>query len=116
MAPGGQNARDLDALGASQFVLSRFVIWRGLIAALAAAALVLPVAAQTIEQEGDRVAGIPEPSIAVNFPRDFGDPAGVRSALAGRGITYAVNYIGDVLGNPVGGFAQGTLYDGRLEV
>ena len=28
--------------------------------------------------------GIPEPSIAGNFPRDFGDPGGVRSALAGR--------------------------------
>ena len=60
--------------------------------------------------------GIPEPSIAVNFPRDFGDPGGVRTALAGRGITYAINYIGEVLGNPVGGFVQGTRYDGRLEV
>ena len=29
---------------------------------------------------------------------------------------YAVNYIGEVLGNPVGGFQQGTRYDGRLEV
>lgn len=116
MAPGGQNARGLDALGASPFARSRPAILRGLTAALAAAALALPALAQTIEQEGDRVAGIPEPSIAVNFPREFGDPAGVRSALTGRGITYAVNYIGDVLGNPVGGFAQGTLYDGRLEV
>ena len=81
-----------------------------------AAVVALPAAAQTIEQEGDRIPGIPEPSIAVNFPPDFGDPAGVRSALAGRGITYAVNYIGDVLGNPVGGFVQGTRYTGRLEV
>ena len=76
----------------------------------------LPAAAQTIEQEGDRVPGIPEPSIAGNFPPRFGDPGGIRSALAARGVTYAINYIGDVLGNPTGGFAQGTFYDGRLEV
>jgi porin len=76
----------------------------------------VPATAQTIDQEGDRVPGLPEPSIAVNFPRDFGDPGGIRSALAGRGVTYAVNYIGEVLGNPTGGFAQGAFYDGRLEL
>ena len=75
-----------------------------------------PAAAQSVDQDGDRVPGIPEPSIAVNFPRAFGDPGGIRSALAGRGITYAINYIGETLGNPTGGFAQGTFYDGRLEV
>lgn len=75
-----------------------------------------PAVAQTIEQEGDRIPGLPEPSIAVNFPREFGDPGGIRSALAGRGITYAINYIGEVLGNPTGGFAQNTFYDGRLEL
>jgi len=74
------------------------------------------VAAQTIEQESDRIPGLPEPSIAANFPRAFGDPGGVRSLLAGRGVTFAVNYIGDALGNPVGGFAQGTRYIGRLDV
>ena len=73
------------------------------------------VRAQTQEQEADRIPGIPEESIAVNFPRDFGDPGGVRSALAGRGVTYGINYIGDVLSNPVGGFEQGTRYMGRLE-
>ena len=71
--------------------------------------------AQTQEQEADRIPGIPEESIAVNFPRDFGDPGGVRSALAGRGVTYGINYLGDVLGNPVGGFEQSTRYIGRLE-
>ncbi len=75
-----------------------------------------PATAQTVEQEGDRVPGIPEPSIAGNFPREFGDPGGIRSALARGGITYAINYIGETLGNPTGGFAQGTFYDGRLEV
>ena len=68
-----------------------------------------------MEQEADRIPGIPEESIAVNFPRDFGDPGGVRSALAGRGVTYGINYLGDVLGNPVGGFEQSTRYMGRLE-
>jgi porin len=86
-------------------------------AVLMAAAVMPPWArAQTLEQEGDRIPGLPEPSISVNFPKDFGDPAGVRSALAGRGVTYAVNYIGDVLGNPVGGFEQGARYIGRLDL
>lgn len=90
---------------------------RGLAVAVALASVCFsPVWAQTIEEESDRVPGLPEPSIAVNFPRWFGDPAGVRTMLAGRGITYAVNYIGDVLGNPVGGYAQGTQYIGRLDV
>jgi len=90
---------------------------RGLVAAAAIlVALACAASAQTIEEESDRVPGLPEPSIAVNFPRAFGDPAGVRSMLAGRGITYAVNYIGDVLGNPVGGFARGTRYIGRLDL
>jgi porin len=78
--------------------------------------LSVSAAAQSIEQDGDRVPGLPEPSIAVNFPREFGDPGGIRSALAGRGVTYAINYIGEVLGNPTGGFEQGALYDGRLEL
>ena len=40
----------------------------------------------------------------------------MRSALAGRGITFGVNYIGEGLGNPDGGFKQSTYYDGRLEI
>ncbi|WP_424956133.1 carbohydrate porin [Hyphomicrobium sp. 1Nfss2.1] len=90
---------------------------RGVAAAIALlSGFSCPVFAQTIEAESDRVPGLPEPSIAVNFPRSFGDPGGVRTMLAGKGITYAVNYIGDVLGNPVGGYAQGTQYIGRLDV
>ncbi len=87
-----------------------------LLAAAALASHVTPATAQTVEQEGGRVPGIPEPSIAVNFPTWFGDPGGIRSTLARRGVTYAVNYIGETSGNPTGGFAQGTFYDGRLEV
>jgi porin len=115
MAREGLPARDFDAAGATRRACARPVALRRVLAAVATV-VALPAAAQTIEQEGDRIPGIPETSIAVNFPRDFGDPAGVRSALAGRGIAYAVNYIGDVLGNPVGGFEQGTRYIGRLDL
>ncbi|KWT66791.1 Carbohydrate-selective porin [Hyphomicrobium sulfonivorans] len=72
--------------------------------------------AQTAEQEADRIPGLPEPSIAMNFPREFGDPAGLRSALAGRGVTFAVNYIGEVMGNPTGGFSHTPRYMGRLDL
>ena len=78
--------------------------------------MTLPAAAQTIEQEGDRIPGLPEPSIAVNLPREFRDPGGVARHARRRGVTYAINYIGDVLGNPVGGFEQGTRYIGRLDL
>lgn len=87
---------------------------RALLAALVLAPA--PALAQAIEQETDRVPGLPEPSIGTSLPRELADPAGVRSALARRGVIFAVNYIGEVLGNPSGGFAQGTFYDGRLEL
>lgn len=80
-------------------------------------AMAMPAAAQNAsEAEGDRVPGVPEPSIAINFPAGLADPGGMRAALTGRGINYAINYIGEVLANPTGGFAQGTFYDGRLEL
>ena len=60
--------------------------------------------------------GIPTPSIASSFPQELADPGGIRSALARRGITFGVNYIGEVLGNPHGGVKQSTYYDGRLEI
>jgi porin len=75
-----------------------------------------PATAQTIDEEGGRIPGLPESSIASSLPRALADPGGVRSALAGRGITFAINYIGEALGNPVGGFEQGAFYDGRLDV
>jgi porin len=57
--------------------------------------------------------GIPNPSIATSFP-DKMDPNGVRAALAEKGITYGINYIGEVLGN-TGGLKQGAIYDGIFE-
>ena len=46
----------------------------------------------------------------------YGDPFGVRGALRRAGIDYSLTYIGEVLGNPVGGARQGAIYDGRLDV
>src|SRR3990167_8307930 len=83
--------------------------------ALAAALAATSAAAQEIAEEG-RIPGVPEPSIASNLPPELADPGGIRKALAGRGVTFAINYIGEVLANPTGGFAQGTFYDGRLDV
>lgn len=59
--------------------------------------------------------GIPEQSIASQFT-GF-DPALVaRSELAKSGILYGINYVGEVLGNPRGGFDRGAIYEGFLEV
>ena len=66
-------------------------------------------------REDDRIPGLPESSIASSLPRELADPGGIRSALGREGITFHVNYIGEVLANPTGGVKQGTVYDGRLE-
>lgn len=58
--------------------------------------------------------GIPEPSIASSLPAN-GDPQGVRAALAGRGITYKVNYGAEVFGVADGGIRRGSKYTGQLE-
>ncbi len=86
------------------------------VAAAAACLAAAPAAGQTSDVESDRIPGLPEPSIGTSLPRDLADPGGVRSALAKRGVIFAVNYIGEVLANPTGGFRQGAFYDGRLEL
>jgi porin len=63
----------------------------------------------------EEASGIPEPSIATSLPLN-GDPDGFRKRLAGQGITYGINYIGEALGNTSGGQSQGTAYDGRAEL
>ena len=40
----------------------------------------------------------------------------MRSALADRGIIFGLNYIGEVFGNPTGGYRQNSVYDGRFEL
>jgi len=78
------------------------------LAAMAAAFATAPAVAQD--------SGLPDPSIGASLPRGLADPGGVRSALAAQGITFGVNYIGEVFGNTSGGFRSGTYYDGRLEL
>jgi porin len=58
--------------------------------------------------------GIPEQSIATSLPQN-GDPGGHRKALADRGITYGLNYIGEWQGNTSGGTSRGSIYIGRFE-
>jgi hypothetical protein len=41
--------------------------------------------------------GIPSPSIATSLPLALADPAGERAALAAKGVTYQLNYIGETL-------------------
>ena len=65
------------------------------------------------EEEKVSKEGIPNPSIATSLP-DKGDPDGVRASLAAKGVTYGINYIGEVWGN-TGGLRQGATYDGRFE-
>lgn len=72
--------------------------------------------AQSIDAESGRIPGLPEPSIGSSLPRRLADPGGVRSALARRGVLFGLNYIGEVFGNPTGGFRQGAVYDGRFEL
>lgn len=75
-----------------------------------------PALAQSLELQSGRIPGLPEPSIGSSLPRELADPGGVRSALAKRGITFGLNYIGEVFGNPTGGYRQGAVYDGRFEL
>jgi porin len=60
--------------------------------------------------------GIPSPSIATSLPAGLKDPGGVRQALAARGITYKLNYTGEVLSNVSGGLKRGTIYEGLDEL
>ena len=45
-----------------------------------------------------------------------GDPGGFRAFLKGKGVTYSLAYIGEVLGNPTGGERRGAIYEGRLGI
>ena len=87
--------------------------------ALAAAvivALTAPVAhAAEPESHTPPPTGIPDPSLATSLPAN-GDPYGTRAWLAGRGFTYGLSYYGEVMGNPSGGFSQGSIYDGRFKI
>jgi porin len=71
-----------------------------------------PVDAQA--EDGAAASGIPDQSIATVLPHN-GDADGHRKALAARGITYSLNYIGQWQGDVSGGVSRGSTYSGRLE-
>lgn len=70
--------------------------------------------ASTVKAEDEATSknGIPNPSIATSLPK--GEDSAVRAALADKGITYGVNYIGEIWSN-TGGLDQSVLPGGRLE-
>lgn len=90
--------------------------YRRLLVALGAGFATFPALTQPSETADVRGVGLPEPSIATSLPRDLADPHGVRSALGRGGVIFGINYIGEVFGNPTGGYQQGAVYDGRLEL
>lgn len=55
------------------------------------------------------------PSVASSLG-PYADPGGMRAFLARHGITYTLDYIGEVLGNASGGVKRGVLYEGRLDL
>jgi porin len=57
--------------------------------------------------------GLPDASLATSLPRQLADLDG-RSYLARRGLTYVVNYSGEVFGIASGGLEQTATYDGVL--
>jgi len=54
------------------------------------------------------------PSVASSLG-PLGDPGGARAALAEKGVTYSLTYIGEGLGNASGGLRRGAIYEGRLD-
>lgn len=46
----------------------------------------------------------------------YADLGGLRSALKEKGITFELNYTGEVLSNTSGGVKRGTIYDGLLKL
>lgn len=45
----------------------------------------------------------------------YGDPFGLRAALAARGITYVLTYVGEGFASTSGGLRRGTTFGGRLD-
>jgi porin len=57
----------------------------------------------------------PNPTVATSLPRALGNWNGLRSYLFDKGISFAINYTSDTLGNTTGGLQQGMTYMGRAE-
>ncbi len=84
-----------------------------LICAVGTLCLLLAAPAIADDEAGPKD-GIPEDSIANVLPGK-GDIGGVRKRLAEQGITYGLNYVGEVQSNVTGGVQKRTVYVGRLE-
>ena len=82
--------------------------------AVTAAGVAWLLAGVTAFAADEPVTGISESSIAHNFP-DKLDAGGRRAALAARGISYGINYYGEVFGVVSGGIRRGSGYFGELE-
>jgi porin len=65
-------------------------------------------------QTTDSSASPPAPTIQTSLGK-YGDPGGIRAFLDSKGIDYSFTYIGEVLGNPTGGYKRGATYEGRLD-
>ena len=83
---------------------------------LAFAILVAAVVPARAADDNDKVSkdGVPEDSLAKSFPKEA-DPGGYRKALAERGITYGLGYIGEWESNVSGGLKRGSIYVGQLK-
>jgi porin len=81
---------------------------------LAGLSVAVSIATAAAQGAAPAVTGVPDNSLGLNFPAN-GDPDGRRKALAEKGVTYGVNYVGEYQANVAGGIARGSTYIGRLE-
>jgi porin len=85
------------------------------VTAVLTGSLALLPAASWADEKSETANGVPSPSIATSLSSDIADPGGVRAALASKGVTYQLNYIGEALSDVSGGAKRGSIYEGRLE-
>ena len=73
-----------------------------------------PQTAIAQSRTSDQVSVTNEGSIQTSLG-PYGDPFGLRAALARFGVTSVVTYIGEGIGNASGGLRRGAVYGGRLD-
>jgi porin len=74
----------------------------------------LALAPLVAQAQTTAASGVPDQSIATALP-EKGDADGRRKALAARGITYSLTYVGELQSVVSGGVSSGSSYNGRLE-
>jgi porin len=77
------------------------------------AAVLLALSLGAPAAQADEKDGLPKDSIATSL--NGGPDASARAALAAKGVTYGINYIGETFGIS-GGAKDGSIYEGRLEL